>query len=303
MRLAAIVLMTAGMLCCARAEASRQPVEVEMNNVDLHMTNDITLHVRHLRGRFNPAGRRAVPYLDDKTSYTVAVDTGIVSIDLASLNALMTRTLAGDGSNVEKLTISFDDENTLRQKGVVDKAINIPFSVKAGIEATPDGRLRVHTRSVKGFGMPMKRLMKIFHVEMDDLLRVKPGRGVTVDGNDLLLDPATLLPPPSIRGRITAARIDNAAVVQTFGDGSPRHLSPPATARNYIYWRGGSLSFGKLTMVSTDLELVDLDPKDAFDFSVERWNDQLVAGFSKTTPTRGLKAHMPDYNDLRGRRR
>ena len=41
-----------------------------------------------------------------------------------------------------------------------------------------------------------------------------------------------------------------------------------------------------------------MDPKDAFDFSVEHWNDQLVAGYSKTTSARGLKAHMPDYNDL-----
>ena len=133
----------------------------------------------------------------------------------------------------------------------------------------------------------MKRLMKIFSIEMDDLLKVRPGHGVTVDGNDLLLDPAKLLPPPSIRGRITAARIENGAVIQTFGDGTPRHLSPPAISRNFIYWRGGSLSFGKLTMVPTDLELVDMDPKDPFDFSVERWNDQLVAGYSKTTPARG----------------
>jgi hypothetical protein len=291
------------MLCCARAEASRQPVEVEMSNVNLRMTSDITLQVRHLRGRFNSAPQRAIPYLDDKTSYSVTVDTGIVSIDLASLNALMTQTLADDRSNVDKLKISADQEGNLRQKGVIDKAVNIPFNVKAGIEATPDGKLRVHTKSVKGFGIPMKRLMKIFHLEMDDLLRVKPGHGVTVDGNDLLLDPARLLPPPSIRGKITAARLENGAVVQTFGDGTARHLSPPAVSRNFIYWRGGSLSFGKLTMVATDLELVDMDPKDPFDFSVERWNDQLVAGYSKTTAARGLKAHMPDYNDLPSGRR
>jgi hypothetical protein len=298
MRLAAIVILTAGMLSCARAEASRQPVEVEMSNVDLHMTPDITLHVRHLRGRFQPAAQRAVPYLDDKTSYTVAVDTGVVSIGLASLNALMSQTLADDKSNVDKLKISVDEDGNLRQKGVIDKAINIPFNVKAGVEATPDGRLRVHMKSVKGFGIPMKRLMKIFHLEMDDLLRVRPGNGVTVDGNDLLLDPARLMPPPALSGRLTTARIENNAVVQVFGDGAPRHLSPPAVSRNFIYWRGGSLSFGKLTMTATDLELVDMDPKDPFDFSVERWNDQLVAGYSKTTARRGLKAHMPDYNDL-----
>jgi hypothetical protein len=51
-------------------------------------------------------------------------------------------------------------------------------------------------------------------------------------------------------------------------------------------------------MTETDLELVDDDPKDPFDFSVDRWNEQLVAGYSKITPGRGLKAHMPDYNDL-----
>lgn len=301
MRTVCIVLLSSAMLACARAEASRQPVEVEMRNVDLHVTTDITLHVTHLRGRFDPVGRRDVPYLDDKNSYAVNVDTGVVAIDLASLNALMTRTLAGDRSNVDKLKIGVDDDGNLRQQGVIDKAVNIPFSVTAGVEATPDGKLRVFTKSVKGFGVPMKPLMKVFHLEMDDLLRVKSGNGVIVRDNDLILDPATLLPPPSIRGQVTSARIENNAVIQVFGNGAERHLSPPAVSPNFIYWRGGSLSFGKLTMASTDLELVDMDPKDPFDFSVERWNDQLVAGYSKTTSVRGLKAHMPDYNDLRKR--
>jgi hypothetical protein len=64
-------------------------------------------------------------------------------------------------------------------------------------------------------------------------------------------------------------------------------------------WRGGQLAFGKLTMTETDLELVDEDPRDPFDFSVDRWNEQLVAGYSKTTSTRGLRAHMPDFDDLK----
>src|SRR5688572_7345488 len=299
MRLAAIVTLTAGMLCCARAEASRQPVEVEMSNVNLHMTADITLHVRHLRARFEPVAPRGVAYLDDKTSYTVAVDSGVISIDLASLNALMSQTLADDRSNIDKLTISVDEKGDLRQKGVIDKAVNIPFNVKAGIEATPDGKLRVFTKSVTGFGVPMKPLMKMFSLEMDDLLKVKPGRGVVVRDNDLILDPSLLLPAPSMRGTVTNARIEGNAIVQTFGTGVVRHLSPPPVAKNYIYWRGGSLSFGKLTMTASDLELVDNDPKDAFDFSVEHWNEQLVAGYSKTTSARGLKAHVPDYNDVK----
>ena len=274
-----------------------------MNNVDLHMTPDITLHVRYLRGKFEASPQRNLPYLDDTASYTVAVDSGVVAIDLASLNALMTRTFAGDNSNVNKLKVTVDEDGNLRQKGVIDKAVNIPFAVKAGVEATPDGKLRVFSKSVKGFGVPMTPLMKLFHLEMDDLLKVRPGHGVTVRDNDLILDPSLLLPPPSLRGKITKASVERDLVVQVFGDGAVHHLAPPPTAKNYIYWRGGSLSFGKLTMTATDLELVDTDPKDPFDFSVEHWDKQLVAGYSKTTASRGLKAHMPDYNDLKAPRR
>ena len=259
-----------------------------MSNVDLHVTADVTLHIRHLRGSFEPAARRDIPYLDDKTSYAVAVRSGVVAIDMASLNALMTTTLAGDQSNVGHLKVGIDGGD-LRQKGVNDKAVNIPFDVKAGVEATPDGKLRVFTKSVKGFGIPMKPLMKVFHLEMDDLLKVKPGRGVMVRDNDLILDPALLLPAPSMRGLVTSARIEGDSIVQVFGDGTVRHLSPAPVSRNFIYWRGGSLAFGKLTMSATDLELIDSDPKDPFDFSVDKWNDQLVAGYSKTTGARGLK--------------
>jgi hypothetical protein len=298
MRRLFVAALTSALYACARVDAAPEPVQVEMNNVDLHVASDITLHVQHLRGHFNATGQRAVPFLDETTSYSVTVDSGIISIDLGSLNALLTRTLADDRSNVEKLKVTTDAEGNLRQKGVIDKGIDVPFSVKAGIQATPDGKLRIVTKSVKGFGLPMKPLMKLFHIEMDDLLKVKPGHGVTVVDNDLILDPATLLPPPSIHGKVTSARVVGRSVVQVFGDGVRRRLTPPAVSRNYIYWRGGSLAFGKLTMTATDLELVDMDPADPFDFSVEHWNDQLVAGYSKTTAARGLKAHVPDYNDL-----
>ena len=149
-----------------------------MSNVDLHMTPASPCTCATCVAGSSRRRSRDVPYLDDTASYTVTVDSGVVAIDLASLNALMTQTLADDNSNVDKLKISVDDKGNLRQKGVIDKAVNIPFNVKAGIEATPDGKLRVFTKSVKGFGVPMKPLMKMFHIEMDDLLKVKPGHGV-----------------------------------------------------------------------------------------------------------------------------
>jgi hypothetical protein len=278
--------------------AAKAPVEVDMRNVDLHLTSDIGVHIRHLRGRFIAEGSRQIPNLDDPRSYSVTIDTGEVAVDLASLNAMMTRTLQGH-SNVSRLQISIDEDGRLRQKGTVKKGIPVPFDVKARASVTPDGRIRIHSESVKGFGVPVNPLLKAFGLALDDLLKVEPGRGVSVDHNDLLLDPARLLPPPAMHGTITAVRIEHDMMVQVFGSGDPQSLSPPATSKNHIYWRGGQLTFGKLTMTDTDLELIDEDPKDAFDFSVDRWNAQLSAGYSKVTPERGLKAHMVDYNDLK----
>ena len=270
-----------------------------MSQVNLHLTADITLGVHHLRGRFEPAGRAEVPFLDDKNTYLVVIDSGEIALDMPSLNAMMAQTLGHDHSNVEKVKISIDEEHRLQQKGVLDKGIPLPFNVKGGIEATPDGRLRLHAAKVKSVGVPVNPLMKLFSIEMDDLVKVKPGHGVTVDGNDLILDPQQLLPPPLIRGKVTSVRVEDAAIVLLFGSGERLRLSPPATSKHYIYWRGGELQFGKLLMTNTDLELVDEDPDDPFEFSVDHWNDQLVAGYSKTRPNGGLKAHMPDYNDLK----
>jgi len=101
--------------CRTQSGSWTPPVEVEMSNVNLHVTNDISLGVRHLRGRFVPVERSAQPYLDDKLSYTVTIDSAEVALTMASLNALMKRTLGQDRSNVEKLRISIDDEGRLRQ--------------------------------------------------------------------------------------------------------------------------------------------------------------------------------------------
>ena len=75
--------------------------------------------------------------------------------EMASLNALMTKTLGQGRSNVEKLRISTDDKSRLRQQGVLKKGIKVPFDVKSGIEATPDGRIRMHAAAVRGFGLPL----------------------------------------------------------------------------------------------------------------------------------------------------
>ena len=302
MRIMGLVLLAGVLNACTIVYASRESVQVHMSNVDLHVTKDITLHVKQMTGHFMPVGRD-VPHLDYKRSYAVAIDAGEIAIDVASLNALMTHSTGGKKSNIDKLRVSINDDGTLDQKGVIDSVVNVPFNATAAVSATPDGKIRVRTTSVRSLGMPMNPIMKLLRFQMDDLVKVAPRTGVATDGNDLILDPALLLPPPSVRGHLTAVRIRGNQLVQTFGSGTGKPVASRELSPNHIYWRGSHLSFGKLTMDGTDLELVDTDPADPFDFSVDHWNAQLVAGYSKTLPDRGLKAYMPDHNDLPPSRR
>jgi hypothetical protein len=282
-----------------------QPVEVDMQNVDLHLSGGIVLHVRHLRGRFRPRAGNAAPFLDDNDSYSLDIDRADLSMGLASLNRLMNdRVLGRQRSNIKKVTVKAGDEGRLEQKGVMHKGLDLPFKTKSELGTTPDGRIRVHTRSVRILGfLPVKPIMNLFSIEMDDLVKVKPGHGATVKDNDFILDPAAMLPPPRMHGRIRRVWIEGDQVMQAFGAGPYRAMSPAPIGRNHIYWRGGHLRFGKLTMDGTDLELIDLDPDDPFDFSVDHWDDMLVGGFSKNMPNQGLKTYMPDYDDLKAGRR
>jgi hypothetical protein len=285
-----------------RRSQVKNGVEVEMINVDLHVTEDVTLRVRRLRGRFVPTRQGGIPNLDDSASYVVDIEAGEVALGEASLNALMNEhVFTGHKPPVKDLQVTLED-GLVKQKGKLDKAIDIPFKVDGAVEATPDGKIRVHAKSIKGFGLPVKGLMKVLGIEMDEMMKVEAGHGLTVDENDFIIDPQEMLPPPKMKGKISSVRIEGGEIVQTFGAGSARRLSPPAASQNHIYWRGGTLRFGKLTMSDTDLELIDQDPSDPFDFSVAHYNEMLVAGFSKNLPRKGLRTLIPDWNDLQARR-
>jgi len=167
------------------------------------------------------------------------------------------------------------------------------------LAATPSvdrGNLRLHPTSVKALGIPVKKLMSLFHVELDALVNVNRARGMRIDGDDFVLEPAALVPPPRIEGQLQSVRVEQDRLVQIFGPGHLPPLNPPEPAGNYLYYRGGTLRFGKLTMTDADMQLIDRNPSDPFDFFQERYNRQLVAGYSKNTPALGLKVYMPDYH-------
>jgi hypothetical protein len=130
-------------------------------------------------------------------------------------------------------------------------------------------------------------------LEIADLIKGGKVRGVTAENDDLILDPQQMLPPPHISGQVTDVRLRGDSIVQTFGP--PSATDQTYGAGNYMPYRGNRLRLGKLAMSDTDMVLIDMDPRNPFDFYV----GQLVAGYTKETPGFGLRVFMPDFSKLK----
>lgn len=278
---------------------SHEPVEaetqVEMVDVNIHLDPELILHIRHLAGKFLPTKKGQPPTFDDKLSYIVAIDSGEIGVSMASMTHAMNTYVFGEpDAPLKNLQLS-SEGSQIRQKGTLKKGIGIPFEMVGTISATPDGKIRIHPTQMKVAHLPIKGLLKLFGLDMAKLINTRKTRGVSVDDNDIILDPARMLPPPQMRGRITAVRVQGDEIIQIFGK-ETRASATEQPRSNYMAYRGGILRFGRLTMNNADMQLIDADPKDPFEFFPDHYNAQLVAGYSKTTASGGLRVYMPDYN-------
>jgi hypothetical protein len=206
-------------------------------------------------------------------------------------------TFAYPGSPLRKLVLTID-HGRLRQHGLMH---GLSFDVVGELSLTPEGDLRLHPTSIKAVGIKVGGLMKFFGLRLEKLVNTDRAKGVRIDRDDFILSPTQLLPPPAVAGRVGGVELAENEIVLTFRppDGhAAKALTPPVKAENYMFFRGGVLRFGKLTMDDTDLLIVDANQRDVFDFWLDRYNDQLVAGGSRNTRDHGLIVEMPDWKTV-----
>jgi hypothetical protein len=270
---------------------------VQMQNVDFYVDRDIPLRIRHLRGTMRSKTGGPVVF-DDKRSFVIRLDDAEVGLTGRDLSLLMNRYVFNfHGSPLKRLTISTSG-NQIVQKGILHKVLDMPFEITATLSVTDDGRLRIHPTHTRILGMGVDRLMTGIGLQLDEIIDLKKAKGATISGNDIFLDPAKILPPPTIEGRLADIRVEGGEVVQRFGSPLGRMPVPDPTAANYMFYRGGSIRFGKLLMSDAELQIVDLDPSDPFHFDLDRYLPQLVAGYSRSFASGGLEAFMADVDKL-----
>jgi hypothetical protein len=273
-----------------------------MRNVAYHASPWVVMDIRRLRGELHSKRPGRPPVFEDKESFLLKIHSAEIGMSQASLSGLLDKhVFAYPGSPLGNLECSVEP-GRIRLKGVLRTALHLRFSIDGTLSVTPDGELSVHPTSVRAAGIGVGGVMRVLRLRLDKLLKLDPERGIRAVGNDLYLDTGRMLPPPEIRGRVTQARLEPGQIVLVFdspGERPAPKLSPPdPSSPNFMYYQGGSLSFGKLTMKETELQIVDADPRDPFDFFLDHYKEQLVAGYDQNLPDGGLIVHMPDYDKL-----
>ena len=282
----------------AKARPSDNRVQVQMRNVMYHFQDNVSVHIRRLGGELIPTREGQIPIFDDKNSFVLQINAGEMAIQTQSMaNVLNEYVFSRQDSPVKDVSIQID-KGLLKVKGKLHKKGDITFETEDELSVTDDGKIRMHAKKVRAAHLPVKGLMDLFGIEIADLIKTGKVRGIRAEKDDLILDPEQALPPPHVKGKVTQVRLEGNSIVQVFGNPSAYKWSP-VSAQNYMAYRGNRLKFGKLTMEDTDMVLIDPDPRDWFDFYLDHYKDQLVAGYTKTTPSFGLRVFMVDYNKLK----
>ncbi|HEV8132867.1 MAG TPA: hypothetical protein VGQ81_16590, partial [Acidobacteriota bacterium] len=228
------------------AESLEAVTQVEMKNVDFHVDDTVVLRIKNLRGALLRTNKTTPPVFDDKKSFILRIDSGTIGLRTDSLSDLLNNyVFAYPHAPLERLSISTEG-NQIKQKGTMHKVVDVPFEIVGNLTATPEGKIRLHPKSIKAAGIPVKGLMHLFDIELSELIKAREARGVKIDNNDLIMDPERMLPPPEIRGWVTAVQIEGDEVIQVFGPRNEptqgiRHLTPSIPkAANYMYYQGGT---------------------------------------------------------------
>jgi len=278
---------------------AKAPTQAFFRNVWFYLDETMFLDIHELRGEMQAKEAGAPLNFDDKRSFVMRVDTGTIGMKSASLDKLMNQYIFGyPNPPLRDLHITIAGKQ-LQQQGIMHKGVDIPFTMWADVSAD-HGLIRLHPTKISICGINGLGLLKAVGMNLQKMLKMPVERGIRAEKNDLLLDPNHVLPPPAVELRLVGVHTSGDELIQVFDAG--RHMAPLALPKpdekNVMYFRGGTLRMGKLLMIDSDMEVVDIDPGDPFAFFIDRYNDQLVAGHERNLPSYGLLVHMKDWGKL-----
>jgi hypothetical protein len=279
------------------ANAGSPVTRLEIRHVNFRTDPQVLFHIEQMNGELVPRETRRPTTFDDKRSFGIAIESGTVAISTSSLAALLNNyVLAYTGTPIRDVKLANHDGELVQTAAVH----GIPATMEGKLDVTPEGLIRFTPESIKMAGVPIKKLVDALGAHPQKIVHPDESRGLKIVGDDLLLNINQFPMSPRLYGHVVGVRLEGDNVIETFAPDNasgnyPKPLEPPLSRLAFMYFHGGTIRFGKLTMDNTELEIVSTHRQDWLDFDLDHYNDQLTTGCAKTTPSFALIVSVPDY--------
>lgn len=272
-----------------------------LKNVFLRMDPELGVLVRHLEGQLVPKRNGDPVIFDDVRSFVTQVARAEIIIDDQNITTLKNKyTFNFEDAPIKDVKVEFLP-GRLKMSGKLKQVVWVPFSMEGQIGPTPDGKLKVVPDDIRTAGIPVKSLLSFLGLTTSKLVSVSAERGLSFIGNDVVLDPELLFPPPKMKGRVVAAEVSQGQMRIVFDNGMriPQRQMPDPGAANFMHVYGGQLLVMNELHRGSEMQMVDMKPSNPFDFYMGQYREHLKAGYVKVANDKGsLITLMPDYPDL-----
>lgn len=273
-----------------------------LKNIFLRVDPEIGAQITHMEGRLEPKRQGDPIIFDDVTSFTFHVYHGLLSLDDANITRLKNKyTFNYPDAPIKEVQVNFLP-GRIRMSGKMKQAFAwIPFEMEGTVRPTPDGKILLVPDKIVAMGIPSKGLMDLVGLDTAKLINVNSERGLEFQGNNVILDPTKLFPPPKMAARVVAVDVQQGKMNIVFDGGQrvPRRLPPDTQMTNYMHVYGGNLLIMNELQRGAELQMVDMEPNTPFDFYLGEYKRHLKAGYVKVMNDQGsLITLMPDYTKI-----
>ncbi len=238
----------------------------------------------------------------NKTDYQIQVHHAIVDKGASDLEALMNTYVFNDRDTpIKDVKMAFKGDRLI-MSGKMKKGVWVAFEMEGVMEATQDGKIRMKPVVIKSMGLRVDGLMSLIGLEMAKLLKMKEEKGLIMQGNEIIMDPSKLYPPPALIGHVTEVGVKNNMLHIVMDDGKARPWpeTPVTNTRSTLLMWGGDVLINSCLSLNAKFQINDATPNTPMVFALDRYREQLEAGFVVPSRAGHMIAYVPDVLDIDG---
>lgn len=279
---------------------------LDLNNVRFFWSKDLFVETDALSLVAIPIPPNTVVDFDNVNGYRLELLNGEAELALPTLQFILNEVVFSySGSPLRNLKIAASREvgGSAGRKLVIQGELSFVFWL--GFEMIADLKLDeeknvlyIDSEGVTALGMPFAGdLLSSIGLDLEALVPVPKDSPLQLTGNRMIVDPYRLFPAPSFRGNLAQIALEPDHLRMRFAD-SRRIAFPPlpeADSKSGLYIYQGAVKFGKLRMIDTRLQMVDMDQTNRFDFFAKDYHQQLIRSDIRIALDHQVIAQVPDY--------